>query len=276
MDLDEAVAELYGAPLEEFVAVRTRLAKGADRPVAAEIRALRKPTVTAWLLNQLAREEPGVVAEVAELGERMRSAQAAADMGALREARPDRDRLIGEVVAAVRELAAQHGRTLSAAGEDEVGATVVAALADVESQAALGSGMLVRALSYSGFGEVDIDDAVAARARLRVLPGGRPAQGAADDGAGEGAPGPTDDTQADEIARAEAEHAREVHEAQVRLQTAEADLARATTDLAEADEALTAARARAAEARQEVRRRTRERDAAATKVADLRRGGPVP
>lgn len=249
MDLDEAVRELYAAPLAEFVAVRTRLAKGTDRAVAAEIKTLRKPTVTAWLLNQLAREEPTVIASVGELGDRMRTAQAAADMAALREARPDRDRLIAEVVVAVRELAARHGRTLSAAGEDEVSSTVIAALADVESQAALGSGMLVRALSYSGFGEVDIDDAVATRTRLQVIPGGARTT-----------PSP--------------EHTREVHEAEVRLQTAEVDLTRATTDLAEAEQALTAARERAAEAREEVRRRTRERDEAATKASDLRRGRP--
>lgn len=274
MDLDEAVAELYAAPLEDFVAVRTRLAKGAERDLAQEIRALRKPTVTAWLLNQLGRESPEVVDAVGMLGGRMRAAQAAADMSALREARPERDRLIRDVVLAVREVADQHGRSLSTAGEDEVTATVIAALADEQSQAALGSGMLVRALSYSGFGEVDVDDAVAARARLRVVQGGQEDAPASvlRDAAGTA---PDAEDEAEALALAEAEHAREMHEAQVRLQTAEADLARATADLAAAEEALADARERAAGARQEARRRHRERDAAATKVADLRRGRPV-
>lgn len=274
MDLDEAVAELYAAPLEDFVAVRTRLAKEAERGLAQEIRALRKPTVTAWLLNQLGRESPEVVDAVGMLGGRMRAAQAAADMSALREARPERDRLIRDVVLAVREAADQHGRSLSTAGEDEVTATVIAALADEQSQAALGSGMLVRALSYSGFGEVDVDDAVAARARLRVVQGGQ-ADALASvlrDAAGTA---PDAEDEAEALALAEAESAREMHEAQVRLQTAEADLARATADLAAAEEALADARERAAGARQEARRRHRERDAAATKVADLRRGRPV-
>lgn len=274
MDLDEAVAELYAAPLEDFVAVRTRLAKGAERGLAKEIRALRKPTVTAWLLNQLGRESPEVVDAVGMLGGRMRAAQAAADMSALREARPERDRLIRDVVLAVREVADQHGRSLSTAGEDEVTATVIAALADEQSQAALGSGMLVRALSYSGFGEVDVDDAVAARARLRVVQGGQAdaLAGVVRDAAGTA---PDAEDKAEALALAEAESAREMHEAQVRLQTAEADLARATADLAAAEEALADARERAAGARQEARRRHRERDAAATKVADLRRGRPV-
>ena len=134
--------------------------------------------------------------------------------------------------------------------------------------------MLVRALSYSGFGEVDVDDAVAARARLRVVQGGQAdaLAGVVRDAAGTA---PDAEDKAEALALAEAESAREMHEAQVRLQTAEADLARATADLAAAEEALADARERAAGARQEARRRHRERDAAATKVADLRRGRPV-
>ncbi|MBM6544755.1 hypothetical protein JNO54_01180 [Janibacter sp. YIM B02568] len=283
MDLDEAVTELYAAPLEEFVAVRTRLAQAAGRPAAAEIKALRKPTVTAWLLNQLAREHTDVVATVDDLGRRMRAAQAAADMTALRELRPERDAVLRDCVAAVRDVAEEHGRSLSQAGADEVSATVIAALADVESQAALASGMLVKTLSYSGFGEVDIDDAVATRARLRVVTGGDDEGGddAGGDDAGGDDEGGTDAADPDEhdlaasaLARAEAEHARVTHEAQVRLQTAEAELAQATTELQDAEAALAAARERASAARQEARRRGRERDAAAKRVAEARRGSP--
>ena len=273
MDLDEAVTELYAAPLEEFVAVRTRLAQAAGRPAAAEIKALRKPTVTAWLLNQLAREQTDVVATVDDLGRRMRAAQAAADMTALRELRPERDAVLRDCVAAVRDVAEEHGRSLSQAGADEVSATVIAALADVESQAALASGMLVKTLSYSGFGEVDIDDAVATRARLRVVTGGDD-EGGDDEGGTDAADPDEHDLAAAALARAEAEHARVTHEAQVRLQTAEAELAQATTELQDAEAALAAARERASAARQEARRRGRERDAAAKRVAEARRGSP--
>ena len=273
MDLDEAVTELYAAPLEEFVAVRTRLAQAAGRPGAAEIKALRKPTVTAWLLNQLAREHTDVVATVDDLGRRMRAAQAAADMTALRELRPERDAVLRDCVAAVRDVAEEHGRSLSQAGADEVSATVIAALADVESQAALASGMLVKTLSYSGFGEVDIDDAVATRARLRVVTGGDD-EGGDDEGGTDAADPDEHDLAAAALARAEAEHARVTHEAQVRLQTAEAELAQATTELQDAEAALAAARERASAARQEARRRGRERDAAAKRVAEARRGSP--
>lgn len=50
-DIDEVADELYGLPLEEFTAARTRYEKDAkaagDRHAAAGIHSLAKPTVTA-------------------------------------------------------------------------------------------------------------------------------------------------------------------------------------------------------------------------------------
>lgn len=259
MDLDEAVGELYGADLGDFVAVRTALAKAAGRDLGREIRALRKPTVTAWLLNLLARRSPDLVGEIGALGERMRSAQGEGDAAALRDARPDRDVLVRRVVAATREVADAHDRRLSAAGEDEVAATVVAALADETSQAALASGMLVRALRYSGFGEVDLDDAVAARTRLQVLPGGA--------SAGPGDPGA--DTTDHEPA--EPPEAAELRETEVRLRTLEAELDLATVELHDAEQTLSRAREAAAAARERVRDRSAERERLTKEATRLRR-----
>lgn len=55
-----AVDRLYGAPLSEFVSERDALAKelrASDRALAAEVKKLKKPSVGAWALNQLARSE---------------------------------------------------------------------------------------------------------------------------------------------------------------------------------------------------------------------------
>ena len=81
MDLDEIVDELYGLPPEQFVAARNRLAKavrdrGASRPA---IDALRKPTVAAWLANQLVRGDPDGIHALAELGEQLRETYLGAD-----------------------------------------------------------------------------------------------------------------------------------------------------------------------------------------------------
>ena len=52
---------LYGLPLDEFTAARDELArslrKDGKRDEAAEVAALRKPVLTAWVVNRLARDE---------------------------------------------------------------------------------------------------------------------------------------------------------------------------------------------------------------------------
>lgn len=57
----DALDELYGAPLEEFVARRNALAKALRKDGKADeadaIAALRKPAAAAWVVNRLARDE---------------------------------------------------------------------------------------------------------------------------------------------------------------------------------------------------------------------------
>lgn len=171
MDLTAAVDELYGVAPADFVATRTRLAqaaKGDDPDLAAQVKALRKPTQSAWLLNRVARDEPQVVADLTTLGERMRTAQSRGDGAALAAARPERRAAIDALVAAAGRCAEAAGARLSPTGSDEVEATAVAVLADEQSGRALRSGSLLRPLSYAGFGEVELDDAVATP--LRLLP----------------------------------------------------------------------------------------------------------
>ena len=50
--LDSQIDRLYQLPLEEFTAARNALAKQAG-PEAARVRALTKPPITAWVVNQL-------------------------------------------------------------------------------------------------------------------------------------------------------------------------------------------------------------------------------
>ena len=165
MGLDEAVEELYGSPLPEFVARRNALVAQAKATGAAElartIGALRKPTVSAWALNQLARHRPHHLDQVAELAEAMRAAQQSLDATAMKTLAPQRLQLLDEAAAWATSVARDAGVTLSAAAIREVRETVVAALASTEATAAVVSGQLTRALSYAGFGEVDLHDALA-------------------------------------------------------------------------------------------------------------------
>lgn len=236
MDPAEAVDELYAVPLADFVATRTRLVSAAKEAgatdLAADLGSLRKPTLAAWLLNRVARDEPAVVAELNALGERMRSAQAKGDGGALAAARPDRHDRIEALTAAAARVAADHGVTFGPAAVDAVGATAVAALADADSGGALASGRLLRPLSYAGFGEVELDDAVAAP--LTLVP-----PWAEDAPQGDG-PTLTDDT----AATAERAH--------------EAELAAARDDLRESERALSAARLKQSEAEHALELATRQ------------------
>ncbi len=71
-NIEAAVDELYSLPREEFVAARDARAKEArsagQRELATAIRVLRKPTVAAWLVNLLAREHPGEIRGLGQLG----------------------------------------------------------------------------------------------------------------------------------------------------------------------------------------------------------------
>ena len=154
--------DLYRLAPEDFTAARDGAAKQArsdgDRERAATLKALRRPTVSAWLLNTLVHSEPQLVEQLLELGPGLAQAQAGRDAAALRALGEQRRQLVGAVVDRAVTLA---DRTVTAAVRDEVASTLEAALADPASADAVRSGRLVRALSYAGFGEVDLVEAVA-------------------------------------------------------------------------------------------------------------------
>ena len=76
MTVDEALDELYGAELGDFVAERNRLAKELGGDEGKEVAKLRKPSVAAWTLNQLARRNRRDVDLLLDAGHRLRQAQA--------------------------------------------------------------------------------------------------------------------------------------------------------------------------------------------------------
>ena len=163
--LEDVADRLYALPPEDFTAARTTEAKAADKALGKEIVALRKPTVGAWLVNTLARAEPDLLDQLLSLGPALADAQRSGQGDVLRQLGEQRRQLIGAVTARAFEVA---DRAPVAAARAEVESTLEAALADPASAEAVRSGRLVRALSYAGFGEVDVTDAVAA-------PGRRPA-----------------------------------------------------------------------------------------------------
>lgn len=248
-----AAAQVYAVPLAEFVASRKALAASAkadgDAPAAKEILALRKPTVTAWAMNLTSRDDGGVIGDLVGLGARMRAAQARLDASVLTSVRGERDASVAAYVERVADVATAAGAALSASGLDEVRATAIAALADESASEALASGQLTRALSYSGFGEVDLSGAVGVTSSgsiMSVLKGGKPdGEPEVETEAPSGPDADDDELTEEELAAAIADAKAAKAAAKVRRQ-AEAEVAEAEAEMsqvqADLDEAETAAR----------------------------------
>jgi hypothetical protein len=161
---------LYALPYGEFVAARTAAAKGVSsvgltpaeqRALAADVRALPKPSLAAWAVNMLSTHHPEILRELAELGEAMQAAQSALDAAALRRLAQERRRLLAGAVTTAQVLATQQGRAIGAPVATEVEQTLRAATADPGAAAAVQSGCLLRALSADGVDVVDLVGAVA-------------------------------------------------------------------------------------------------------------------
>jgi hypothetical protein len=152
--LAEAVAELYSADPEEFMHRRQELAgqaRSAGQAVAAkQITALRKPTRSAWMINQLARSDPDATARLTELGDELRAVERSGDGRRLRELSQTRRQLVATLVKRVLEVCGQSN--MPAGQREEITATFAAALADAEVAEQIRRGALVRAERRSGFG----------------------------------------------------------------------------------------------------------------------------
>lgn len=253
--LVDAGRELYAVRPEDFIETRSRIVARAreagDRSAASAIGKLRRPSTAAWAVNVLVRERPDVSARVAELGTDLRRAQSTVDAGRLRALRPERDALVEDVVRGAAEVAGAHGRRLTPAVLEEVRSSAVAALAGEEATTAFRSGILTRALSYSGLGEVDLSDAVVrsrSGAVMTVLEGGRPS-GATSVVEGLDTDGQTGErdsgSEAADVSRAEDAFARaevEVAEATEAARRATTDASAATARMEEAERVLLEAR----------------------------------
>ena len=165
-DLDAAAASLYSVVPAEFVTARDARVKaaraGGDTELAARVKALRRPSAAAWLVNLLAQSAGGLD-ELGELAVRLRKAQTNLDAATMKELGQERARvvagLVGRAVTLAKDADPQFRDSQSV--REQVGATLVAAVADPGAEAAVTSGRLVSPLSYAGFGEVDLTDAVA-------------------------------------------------------------------------------------------------------------------
>lgn len=277
-DFETAVDELYGVPPADFLPRRTALVAQAraakDKALAARIGKLRKPSPAAAHVNALVRARPELRESIEEVGARLRAAQATMHGTALTALRPDRDRVIQEILAAATDMCRGLGQSLTPAAAAEIRDTVIAAIASAEASAVVTSGRLTRALLYSGFGDVDLADAVVVTrtgTQLRVVPG---AGSSAD-------PAPEPAAAAAAAARYAAAAAAAVRAksaataASAVVDTLKARTAELGAELAAAQRALDDAFARDAEARVAVTAAIATRELAAAELAAAQAQGDI-
>jgi hypothetical protein len=164
----DEVDRLYELPLEEFTAARNELAK---RLGDSSIKQLKKPTVPAWTVNQLARRREVDVRRLLRAGEQLEQAQKHAveggDQQAFEPARQaERD--------ALRRLRAQAADVLRAGGHpatdstlERVAKTLHAGSATEQGRASLREGRLSEELEPQGFGALEGVKPPASRAKKK-------------------------------------------------------------------------------------------------------------
>jgi hypothetical protein len=170
--LDEIAEELYGVPPQAFVEARTAArdrVKAGDKELAKAVAALPKPTMAGWVCNLLVRRRPEEVAQLRELGDMLRQAQATLSGDQLRQLGQQRNQVVAALARQARGLAHAEGQDVSSAVAEQVESTLRAAVVDPDAGEALAAGRLTTALSYSGLGPVDLSGAVATP--LRSGPG---------------------------------------------------------------------------------------------------------
>ncbi len=185
IEVDTAADELYGLPAGEFISSRDRMATDArragDRETAAAIKAFRRPTASAWTVNQLVRRAPDLVGELLHVAGALALAQAGLAADDLRRLTQEGQGIVSELSQQARTLAEDAGQPLSEAGLREVEETLHAALADSDAGDSVRAGRLTTALRYSGFGLAGVAPGAPAAA-VPVPTADRPAAAASGDG----------------------------------------------------------------------------------------------
>ena len=262
-DLLGVADELYGLALPEFTPTRDARAKelkASDAQLAARVKGLRKPSMAAWVVNLLVRQESEQVAQVLQVGAALREAQASLAGEELRALTRQRRQLTAAVTNRARALAAENGQRVTPAVSDQVEATLTAAMVDEECAAAVRSGLLVAALASTGVEAVELGAAVAVPDALGFSASPRQARAEQPTGRPElhVVPDPDADRKALAAARA-------------RLDETEEEVARATESLASAAGDVAELEARSLQVQGEIdelRRRIAELETSLEEVDD--------
>jgi hypothetical protein len=149
-DVERELDGLYALPADEFTDARNELAKrlraAGQRDEADEIKALRRPTAPAALVNRLARESTKDVKRLLKAGDDLRKAHGKGGAALRTAAEAERD-AVDALLADARELEPD----ASDATLMRVASTLRAAAADAKSRPLLERGRLETDVEPQGF-----------------------------------------------------------------------------------------------------------------------------
>jgi hypothetical protein len=258
VDLDQVTDDLYGISPVTFTAERdarvSEARSSGDRATAESLKKLRKPSVGAWLANQLARQRPTDLESLITLGNQLRAAQDQREGETIRRLSKARSEAVSSLVQASTSLANRSGQRVSDAAVEELEATLNAALVDPEAAESLRRGRLTHGLRDFGFGS-----------------GG--GAGVAEE-AGSVGPKTGDDRRTSKrnaTREALASAQRELEQANREVERAKAESARAERDAVAAEATLKAARSVATDAVRRMKEAQKRAVAAERRVESARR-----
>ena len=153
--------DLYALPPREFTSARDEqakaLRKSGDREAADAVKALRKPTVAAWALNQLSRRRGDELDRLLAAGEALRAAQeellAGGDRAGFQKAAASERELVARLTGEAVDLVSESGERPGPGLAEKVSETLHAAALDEATAEELRAGRLTRERdAIGGFG----------------------------------------------------------------------------------------------------------------------------
>ena len=157
------VDRLYALPLDEFTRERDELAKrlraGGDRDAAATVKALKKPSVPAWAINQVRRDRPDDVRRLLDVTEELHRVYAGIGSAGARERLGEAADMQRELVGSLARCAAQlldaGGHATSDATLTKVADTLRAAALDEDLREQIAAGRVVKEGRAAGLGPLE-------------------------------------------------------------------------------------------------------------------------
>ena len=262
-NLEEEIDRLYALDPSAFTGARDGLArelrKAGGREEAELVRQLRKPSLSAWTINQLARQERRAVDLLLDAGHRLRDAQqgllAGAEVGGLEEARRTEQGALAELRKAAARILSEVGRG-SDTTLNRITETLQVAAVSSEGRELLARGRLTGDLEATGFDLFAPLTESGRQAKTRSR-GGKPEPGRKR-AAQEARQREQDRKRLEEARRRLHEAEATVKAATKKARAAQQDTAKARRQLEQAEERMREARAAATEAEKAAERARRE------------------